>query len=68
MMYSLNNTFGFEPSNKHYDVPPNYNPDINITELCNDTNNYQYLKCICEMKWTVALGHINILYATVVLY
>ena len=68
MMDNSKNTFGFESYKQHSAMPPNYKPDIDISDICNDANKSQYWQCIVVMKWSVALGRINIICATVVIY
>ena len=48
-------------------MPPNYNPELNTTELCKYADKYQYWKCIGEMQWSLALFRIDTMYANVVL-
>ena len=66
-MDNFKNTLCFDPSKKHADIPPNYKPEINITDICNDAKKDQYWKCIGDMQWDVALFHIDIMYATIVI-
>ena len=68
MIDKFKNNFGFEPSKQHYAMPNNYKPELNITVICNNTNNNQYLQCISDMQWPVSLGPINIIYVTILLY
>ena len=42
MMDKFKNTFGFDPSNQHAAMPPEYNPELETTELCTDTEKAQY--------------------------
>ena len=63
MMGKFKNTSGFEPTKQHADMPPNYKPEINITDLCNDAEKDQYCQSNGEMQWSVSLGRINIMYA-----
>ena len=67
MMYNFNNTFGYEPSNQHYSIPPNYKPDISITYFFNYSEKAHYWQFICEMQWAVALCCIDIMYSTIYL-
>ena len=46
IMDNFNNTFGFEPSNQHSAMYPDYKPDLDTTELCTDTKKAKYLQCI----------------------
>ena len=41
MIYNFKNTLGFDPSKKHSAIPPNYKPEVYITDLCNDTEKAQ---------------------------
>ena len=67
MMDNFNINFGFIPSKQHTDMPPNYKPDIDITDLYNDADKARYCQCIGDMQWDLSLGRINIMYATDVL-
>ena len=67
MMATFKNTFVFEPSKQHVVTPPDYKPEIDITDLCNNAEKDQYWKYISDMKWGVALGCIDIMYANIVL-
>ena len=60
--------FVFDLSKQHAAMPPGYKSEIDTTELWNDAEKAQYLKCIGKMQWDVALGRIYIMYATIVLY
>ena len=59
-MYNFNNTFDFEQSNQHSAIPPDYKPELNITDIFKNSNEDKYWKCIGEMQWSVALGYIDI--------
>ena len=67
MMDNFKNTFGFEPSKKHAAMTPDFKPELETTELCNNTEKAQYWKCISEMQWAVALGRKDMMYANIVL-
>ena len=67
MMDNFKNSFSFEPSKQHADMPPNYKPDLKITDIYNDANNAKYWQCIGELQWSVALCCINIIHDTIVL-
>ena len=41
MMYSFNNSFGFEPTMQHAALPTNYKSDLDITDLCKYSDKYQ---------------------------
>ena len=59
------NNFCFEPSTQHSTIPPDYNTELDTTDLCNDDEQAQYRQCIVDMQWSIALGRIYIIYATV---
>ena len=65
MMEKFNNTFGFDPSKQPAAIPPDYKPDIDTTNLCNDSEKVQYWKFIGEMQWAVDLGRIDIMHDAV---
>ena len=65
---NLKNKFGLEPNNKYTATPPNYNPQLDITDLYNHANKDQYWQCINYLQSTVALGRIDTMYANFVLY
>ena len=67
MMNNFNNTFSFDPSKQHSDMPPNYKPELDITDICNNDEKAQYYQLISDMQWALALGRINIMYANVAL-
>ena len=64
MMDNFKKKFGSEPSNQHGAMPPDYNPELDTTELCTDTEKSQYWKFIGETQWADTLGLIDIMYAT----
>ena len=66
-MYNFKNTLGFETSKKHAEMSPDYNPELDTTELWTDTEKVKYWKYISDMKWYIDLGRIYIMYATVFL-
>ena len=66
-MDNFNKTFGFEPSKKYATMHPYYKPDLDTNELCTDTEKAQYCKWIGEVQWFIYLGHIDIMYDTIVL-
>ena len=66
-MENFKNNFSFEPSKKHAATPPDYMPELDTNYLCNEDEKAQYWQCIVEMKLTINLGRIDIMYATVVL-
>ena len=37
MMDNFKNTLGFDPSKKHAAMPTDYNPELETTDLCNNT-------------------------------
>ena len=61
MIANFNNTFGFEPSKQHSDMPSDYKPELDTTDPCNNDDKDQYWKFIGEIKWSVSLGRINII-------
>ena len=67
-MDNFNNTFGFDSSKQNAAMPSDYKPDINRIDICNNVDKAQYWQCIFEMQWALALGWINIMYATVAIY
>ena len=67
MMDNLKNSFDFDPSKQNSVMSPNYNSDIDITDLLNDAKKAQHCKCVGEIQWALALGRIDIIYAIVVL-
>ena len=42
MMDNFNNTFGFDMSKKYADMPPDYEPEIDTTDICNNAEKDQY--------------------------
>ena len=67
-MDNFNNTFSFEPYKQHSVVPPDYTPDFDTTDICNDAKKAQYWQRIGKIQWYVSLGWIYIIYDTIVLY
>ena len=67
MINNFRNTFEFDPSKQHCDMPTNYKPELEITYLCNDDEKAQYWKCFGEMQCDAALGRIYIMYLAIVL-
>ena len=68
MMNNFKNNFGFETTNQNTAMPHYCNPELDITDICNDDEKAQYWKCIGKTQWAVALGRIDIMYAAIVLY
>ena len=68
MMDNFKNTFRFETFNKHASVPPEHNPKLTTTEIWNNDNKDLHWEYIGLVQWDVALGCIDIICATVVLY
>ena len=50
---NFKNTFVFETSKQHVTMPPDYNPDLDTTDLCKDAEKVQYWKCIGEIQRAV---------------
>ena len=48
-------------------MTPDYDPEIDTTDLCYDAEKDKYWQCISEMKWVINLGRIDIMYATIVI-
>ena len=49
MMDNFKNTFCFYPSKQHATIPPDYNTELDTTDLCNDDVKAQYRKYIGDM-------------------
>ena len=49
IMDNFNNTFGFYTSKKNAAIPPDYQPKLDNTDVCNDADKAQYWQCIDDI-------------------